>query len=87
MEGNASKFSSILKEYIFERQKTNPSMSESQIAQNLGVSKTTFHRIVNYHNYSNTQNLFKLCKSIPKLKTFVAEENMLEVTKESKTGK
>ena len=86
MEGNAEKFSSILKEYVFKRRKTNPNISESQIAQTLGISNTTFYRMLNYHTYPNVQTLFKLGKSIPELKTFVTEE-MQKVTKESKTGK
>ena len=86
MEGNAERFSSILKEYVFKRRKANPNISESQIAQALGISNTTFYRMLYYHTYPNVPNLFKLCKSIPELKTFVAEE-MQEVTNESKTGK
>ena len=35
MEGNTSKFSDILKKYVFERRKANPNISESQIARNL----------------------------------------------------
>ena len=86
MEGKISKFSSILKEYVFERRKVNPNISESQIARNLGVSKATFYRIVNYHTYPSVQNLLKLCKSIPKLKTLVID-GALEVIKASKTEK
>lgn len=86
MEGKISKFSNILKEYVFERRKVNPNISESQIARNLGVSKATFYRIVNYHTYPSVQNLFKLCKSIPKLKTLVID-GTLEVIKASKTEK
>ena len=85
MEGSAKKFSSILKEYVFERRKMNPKISESQIARNLGVSNTTFYRMLNYHTYPSVKNLLKLCKFIPKLKTLVTEE-MLEVIRESKTG-
>ena len=86
MEGNTGKFSDILKDFVLERKKINPKISESQIARNLGVSITTFHRMLNYNAYPSVRNLLKLCKSVPKLKSLVTEE-MLEVTRESKTGK
>ena len=86
MKGNAEKFSSILKEYVSERRKANPKVSECQIARNLGVSRTTFNRMLNYDSYPSVRNLFKLCKVIPKLKILVTKE-ILEVTRESKTGK
>ena len=85
MEGNTEKFSDILKDYVLERKKVNPKISESQIARNLGVSVTTFHRMLNYNAYPSVRNLLKLCKSVPKLKSLVTEE-ILEVTRESKTG-
>ena len=86
MEGNTAKFSDILKDYVSERKKINPSISESQIARNLGVSNTTFYRMLNYNTYPSVHNLLKLCKSVPKLKILVTEE-MLEVTRKSRTGK
>ena len=42
--------------------------------------------MLNYNAYPSVRNLLKLCKSVPKLKILVTEE-MLEVTRESKTGK
>ena len=86
MEGSTEKISDILRDYVSERKKINPKISESQIAKNLGVSNSTFHRILNYNVYPSIRNLLKLCKSVPKLKSLVTEE-MLEVTRESKTGK
>lgn len=86
MEENASKFSSILKEYVSDRRKTNPKISESRIAHNLGISNTTFYRMLNYRSYPSVRNLLKLCKSVPKLKTLVTEE-ILAVTRGSRTGK
>ena len=86
MEGRTEQFSNILKDYVLERKKVNPKISESQIAQGLGISQTTFYRMLNYNTYPSVRNLLKLCKSVPKLKTLVTEE-MLEVTRESKTGK
>ena len=86
MEGRTDKFSDILKDYVLERKKVNPKISESQIAKNLGVSITTFHRMLNYNAYPNVRNLLKLCNSVPKLKSLITEE-MLEVTRESRTGK
>ena len=86
MEGNTEKFSDILKDYVLERKKRNPNISGSQIAKNLGISHATFYRMLNYNAYPSVKNLLKLCKSVPKLKSLVTEE-MLEVTRESKTGK
>ena len=86
MEGRTEKFSDVLKDYVLERKKVNPKVSESQIAQGLGISQTTFYRMLNYNAYPSFRNLLKLCKSVPKLKSLVTEE-MLEVTRESKTGK
>ena len=87
MEGSATKFFSILKEYIVERKKLNPDVTNSQIARKLGVSRATFFRIVNYHTYPNTHNFIKLCKSIPKLKAVATEDIIFEITQKSKTGK
>ena len=84
MEGNVTELSDILKKYVFERRKINPNISKRQIARNLGVSSATLYRILNYHTYPTSQNLIKLCKSIPELKNLVTN-NTLEVTKESKT--
>ena len=86
MEGRTEKISDILKDYVIERKKVNPSISESQIAKNLGISITSFHRMLNYNAYPSVRNLLKLCQSVPKLKSLVTEE-VLEVTRESKTGK
>ena len=86
MEKNTEKFSDILKDYVLERKKINPKLSENQIARNLGVSVTTFHRMLNYNAYPSVRNLLKLCKSVPKLKTLIKDQ-ILEVTRESKTGK
>ncbi|MCY4512179.1 MAG: helix-turn-helix transcriptional regulator [Bdellovibrionales bacterium] len=85
MERDEDKFSAVLKDYVMERRKINPRLSESQIAHNLGISNATFHRIMNGRTYPNVKTLITLCRSIPKMKTVVAEE-MLEVTRESKTG-
>lgn len=86
MEGRTEKISDILKDYVIERKKVNPKISESQIAKHLGISITSFHRMLNYNTYPSVRNLLKLCKSVPKLKSLVTEE-ILEVTRESKTGK
>lgn len=86
MEGRTERLSDILKDYVLERKKVNSKISESQIARNLGVPVTTFHRMLNYNAYPNVHNLLKLCKSIPKLKSLVTEE-LMEVTRESSTGK
>ena len=85
MKRDTERFSAILKDYVMERRKINPRLSESQIAHNLGISGATFHRIMNGRTYPNVRTLLTLCKSIPKMKTVVTEE-MLEVTKESQTG-
>ena len=67
MEGNTEKISDILRDYVSERKKINPKISESQIAKNLGVSNSTFHRMLNYNAYPSTRNLLKLCKSVQNL--------------------
>ena len=86
MEGRTEKFSDILKDYVSERKKSNPNISESQIAKHLGVFQPTLFRMLNYNAYPSVRNLLKLCQSVPKLKSLVTEE-ILEVTRESKTGK
>ena len=58
MEGNTSKFSDILKKYVFERRKANPNISESQIARKLGVSSATLYRMVNCHTYPTDKHDF-----------------------------
>ena len=42
MKGNTEKFSDILKDYVFERKKVNPNISESQISRSLGVFSSHF---------------------------------------------
>ena len=86
MKEDVEKFSAVLKDYVMERRKINPRLSESQIAHNLGISNATFHRIMNGRTYPNVRTLIALCKSIPKMKAVVTEE-ILEVTRESRTGR
>ena len=86
MEKIAVKFSNILREYISDRRKINPKLSESQIAKSVGVSNATFYRMLNYNSYPSVQNLIKLSKAIPQLQKLITEE-MIMITRESKTGK
>ena len=86
MERRTENISDILKDYVSQRKKVNPHISKSQIAQTLGISQPTLHRMLNYNAHPNVHNLLKLCKSVPKLKSLVTEK-ILEVTRESKTGK
>lgn len=74
MGKNAEKFAVILKDYVSERKKFNPTISESRIAHNLGISQATFHRMLNYNTYPSVRNLFKLFKSVPKLKILVLDD-------------
>ena len=85
MKEDMEKFSAVLKDYVLERRRINPRLSESQIAHNLGISGATFHRIMNGRTYPNVRTLLALCKSIPKMKAVVTEE-ILEVTRESRDG-
>ena len=85
MKRDEEKFSAILKDYVLERRRINPRLSESQMAHKLGISNATFHRIMNGRTYPNVRTLLALCKAIPKMKTVVTEE-ILEVTRETHTG-
>ena len=78
MRNNAEKFATILKDYVSERKELNPTISESRIAHNIGISQATFHRMLNYNTYPSVKNLFKLCKSIPKLKILVSDDMLTE---------
>ena len=78
MRNNAENFATILKDYVSERKKLNPTISESRIAHNIGISQATFHRMLNYNTYPSVRNLFKLCKSIPKLKILVSDDMLTE---------
>ena len=86
MDIDRERFSDILKDYVSEKRKTNPKISESQIARKLGISNATFYRMLNRHTRPTVKTLFTLCKSIPKMKEAVTEK-MLEVTRESRTGR
>ena len=59
MEGRTEKISDILKDYVIERKKVNPKLSESQIAKHLGISITSFHRMLNYNAYPIPRPLLK----------------------------
>ena len=87
MGSNSEKFATILKDYVSERKKFNPTMSESRIAHNLGISQATFHRMLNYNTYPSVRNLLKLCKSIPKLKILVSDDMLTEVGGKQYIGK
>ena len=78
MGSNSEKFATILKDYVSERKKFNPTISESRIAHNLGVSQATFHRMLNYNTYPSVRNLIKLCKSIPQLQILVSDDMLTE---------
>ena len=87
MGSNSEKFATILKDYVSERKKFNPTISESRIAHNLGVSQATFHRMLNYNTYPSVRNLLKLCKSIPKLKILVSDDMLTEMRGKKYMGK
>ena len=80
MESNAEKFATILKDYVSERKELNPTISESRIAHNIGISQATFHRMLNYNTYPSVKNLLTLCKSIPKLKILVSDDMLTEAS-------
>ena len=86
MDIDREQFSDILKDYVSEKRKNNPKISESQIARNLGISNATFYRMINRHTRPTVRTLLTLCKSIPKMQEAVTEK-MLEVTRESRTGR
>ena len=86
MEKTPEKLSNLLKDYVEKRRRINPKLSECQIARDLEISNSTFHRMLHHDSYPNVKNLMTLCRFIPKIQTLVTEE-MLEVTRESKTGK
>ena len=85
MEIDIGKFSDILREYIAEKQKINPTLSESQIAHKIGIPSSTFNRMMNCQTYPNIKNLGKLCESIPKMRHFV-KNNVADINSESKTS-
>ena len=65
---------------MYQREKKfNPTISESRIAHNLGISQTTFHRMLNYNTYPSVRNLLKLCKSIPRLQVLVSDDMLTEI--------
>ena len=85
MEIDIRQFSEILREYIAEKQKINPTLSESQIAHRIGIPSSTFNRMMNCQTYPNIKNLGKLCESIPKMRNFV-KNNVANINSESKTS-
>ncbi len=86
MEIDIGKFSDVLREYIAEKQKINPTLSESQIAHKIGIPSSTFNRMINCQAYPNIKNLAKLCEIIPKMRYFV-KNNVADVNSESETSK
>ncbi|MDE0151975.1 MAG: hypothetical protein OXK80_05730 [Bdellovibrionales bacterium] len=82
---DVNQFSEILRNYISEKQKINPTLSENQIANKIGISASTFHRMINCKAYPHFKTIIKLCETIPELKTFITY-NITEVSDESKTS-
>ena len=71
MEIDVKQLSDILREYILEKQKLNPSLSRAQLAQKVGIPESTFNRIVNSYTQPSLTNLSKLYQYIPQIQTFV----------------
>ena len=85
MEIDIGKFSDILREYVAEKQKINPILSEAQIAHKIGIHPSTFNRMMNRYIPPSLKNIATLCEFIPKMRKFV-KNNVADVNSESETS-
>lgn len=85
MEIDIRQFSEILKEYVTEKQKVNPTLSESQIAHKMGIHPSTLNRMMNYRVHPSFKSISTLCEFIPKMRKFI-KNTVADVNSESETS-
>ncbi len=61
-------FTEILRNYVLEQRRKNPRVSESSISKKIGISQTTFNRLINGYSTPSVKNFLKLLQYIPELK-------------------
>ena len=82
---NTERISNIVRDYVSEHKRSNPNLSDSQIAHRLGVANSTLHRIINRRSFPSTENLFKLSQSIPEIQNFINGSKTSEEQNKTKT--
>ena len=78
------KFSEILRGYVLEERKKNPSINETVISKRMAIPPTTFNRLLNGYSKPNACTFSKLLRFIPELKDFLPKDisQILKVTLE-----
>ena len=80
----SEKFSEVLRDYILEERKKNPSANGISISKKMNIPPTTFNRLLNGHSKPSANTLSKLLQFIPELKKSLPDEisKILKVTLE-----
>ena len=83
MNIDIKEFSEMLREYVSDRQKNRPHLTETDIASRIGVARTTFNRIINQQSQPSLKTLVHLYNTVPQVKSFV-KKTVTSVNTESK---
>lgn len=78
------KFSEVLRDYILEERRKNPSANGISISKKMNIPPTTFNRLLNGHSKPSANTLSKLLQFIPELEKSLPDEisKILKVTLE-----
>ena len=81
--------SDILREYLQEERKRNPSLNETSLSKRMNIPPTTLNRLLNGYSKPNIVTMLKLVQFIPELMKSVPSEvgKLLEVTREREKGR
>ena len=81
--------SNVLKDYLQEVRRRNPSVSESALSKKMNIPVTTFNRLINGYSKPSTVTMLKLMQFIPELSASLPEEvaKVLKVTLQKKNSK
>ena len=79
-------FSKILRNYLTEERKKNPSVNGTIISKKMGIPPSTFNRLLNGNSDPALDTILKLSHYIPELKELLPEKiaTLLKVTLERK---
>ena len=78
------KVAEILRDYLLQERKKNPSTNGTTVSKKMDIPPTTFNRLLNGHSKPSVNTLSKLLQYIPELKKSLPKEisHILKVTLE-----
>ncbi len=67
-------FQEILRNYVSDRKKKNPSTSENSLSREFGVSSTTFNRLLNGYSEPSLETILKISRFVPEVEKFIPRD-------------